>query len=414
MRIRPGNGAVALTAGLAIAVLLGPLVLRGDPVESARLEANRRQIAEMTEAERQRLLRNYDRWQKMSDAERQDWRLFADKLAINRASLGPVLEDYYAWLQSLPGYRREQLRQAEAQGVQQHIETVKEIAGDQLASRLDSPAMETTVFGGPFEIPILTSAELDHVLSAMEEILLPQERRRLVNRDGEPLTGLERRLLVLNMLRSRLGGPREIVQGSTSSFERILAAVPEHARQSLMQGMDRGGTQFRNRLMAMITVSVRAELERVMRELRPTPDRLQKFFDELEPAEQERLLDLAANEFNEELSRRYYRQQLETRVDIDFGQMQRFFGAWERPGGDRGDMERLRPRLDGRGPFPGERPGFDPQRRPENPDGRPARPQDWPERPPGRDGERPPPRDGDRPPTEGERPRPSEGRPSDF
>ena len=45
---RPADGTIVLTLGAALAVLLGPLALRGDQAESARLAENRRHYDPIT------------------------------------------------------------------------------------------------------------------------------------------------------------------------------------------------------------------------------------------------------------------------------------------------------------------------------------------------------------------------------
>ena len=399
MQLRPSNGAVLLTAGLAIAVLLGPFVLRGDSTANARLAANRRQVAEMTEAERARLLRNYQRWQQMPAHERTQWLQFADSLQQNRAELGPLLEDYYDWLQTIPGYRRDQLRAAP--NVTEKVALVEEITAAQLADRLEAPAPDIQRFGERFEVPILSAAELDDVMEALEGGLLPQERGQLVDRDDQELVGLERHLMTLSLLGKRYGGSGDGL--SQRVAQSVLDALPEHARNALMRPNDRFVTrQVGNRVLMTILLSVRAEMERTLRSLRPTPDKLQAHFESLPPDDQEQLLGLSASEFTTELTRRYFQSEVQSRVDLNMNQLRRLMSTWGRGPRPNGRSSGDGPRRDfGSGdrlPIFGGPRGRPAGLRPAEGD-RDAPPGDRGDRPPPRrDGERPPQRDGDRPP----------------
>lgn len=396
MQIRPGNGAVALTAGLALAVLLGPLIVRDDPAEAARLDVNRKAIADMTEANRQKLLKNFDRWEKMTPDEQRRWRTFAQQLEDNRASLGPVVQDYYDWLQTIPGYRRDELRRAP--DVQQKVSLVKEIAQEQLAERLEAPDVTSIGLGGR-EVPVLTSAELDDVFAALESGLSSADQAKLVDRQGNELEGVERHLMLLGQL-VRFGGLRQMID-SPGQRSKVEAALPARITELLESLSDRKFAPMRGNLLSvMLMMSVRLELERAFQSQRPGPEELRRFYDkDIPPAEQEQLLNLSADDFVDELTRRYYRSQLVQKTNIDLEKVERFLNfiggpPGNQPPGDRGPGQRYRPQLGGGGPFfprdgarrPGEEgPGGDPRRPPPN--------------------DRPPPREGDPPPPPGDRPR---------
>lgn len=423
MRLRPTLGEAALTIGLVAAVCVGPLVLRGSSGENARLLQNARRIQELTESERVRLDRNFKLWQGLSTAEQQQWRQFVDRLDADRAAnhgrLSQAMQDYYDWLQSLPGYRREELR--ETADPRKRAELVEEILTDQLARRLDAPPADVRTFGRLATIPTLSSDELAEVMAALEDALLPEQLAQLVDRQSQELTGVERYFKVLALLISRYNGrPFEMLMNPQVRL-RLLNSLPDHVREELQTGLDANarGPELANRLLAMLSLSVRLEAERNRARLRPTPDRLRQYFENDEKVskdEQEFLLSLAADEFRAELLARYYRLELEGRVAIDFDQLQRFLRPEEfrrlREGvyqGDRPPGERVPPLLlPGWGPGQGRGERFNPQ-----PEG-PPRPEDRPPegRRPGerdrRDDDRdrprpPPPPPGDSPPR-GERP----------
>lgn len=418
MRLRLTSGELALTIGLVVAVGLGPLLLRASPTEMNRLQQNARRIQEMTEAERARLDRNFKMWQALPPAEREKWRTFVARLELDRQSnhgrLARTMEDYYRWLQSVPGYRREELRK-EIDPVRR-TELVREIVGDQVARRLDSPPADVRLFGRVVSIPTLNSEELAEVMAALEEALVPNEQAQLVDRQGNELQGLDRYYKVLSLLVARYGRPLELLQNPRIRFS-MWNALPEHVREELQAGLDPGRPELLARLMETLRLSIRMEAERRWDDVRPTPDRLRQFFDneeKLSREEREELLNLPADEFHAELAARYLRSELEGRVAINFDNVKRFlqpeesrrFRDGEQPPGERRPFllpgqflrqpERFPPGSgDARPPETRRTPD---RERPEQDEIRP-RPLPPGEGPPPR-GERP--REGDRPPPERE------------
>jgi hypothetical protein len=421
VRLRLTSGELALTIGLAAAVGLGPLLLRASPAETSRLEQNARRIQEMTEAERARLDRNFKMWQALPPAERQKWRDFVARLELDRQTnhgqLARTLEDYYRWLQSVPGYRREELRQTTDPA--RRTELVQEIVSDQVARRLDSPPADVRLFGRVVSIPTLSSEELVEVMAALEEALIANEQAQLVDRQGNELHGLDRYYKVISLLMRRYGRPLELLQNPRVRL-RLWTALPPHVREELQAGLDLGQPELVARLMESLRLSIRMEAERAWQSIRPTPDRLRQFFENEEKLSrevQETLLELPADEFQAELTARYLRSELEGRVDIDFETLRRFL----QPEEFRRLRDGERPLGERRLPFllPGQLPR-QPERFPPGPEA--DRPVDE-RRPPDRErredegirprplppGEVPPPR-GDRP-REGDRPPPERNNP---
>ena len=379
---RPSNGALALTGGLILAVALGPLALRGDQAENARLEDNARQISAMTASERARLERNFDRWQQLTPAERQQWRDFDERLKAEQARLNPVLQDYYHWLQTIPGYRRDQLRQTI--DVNQRVALVDQIVNEQLASNIGGGLQEVALPSGRMAIPTLTPDELAQVMSAIERHLLDRERKQLEDRDGQPLTGVERNLVVFKLLAERFKRLPQLFS-QTDFANTVLEALPSPAREAIES--DNRRPEFRNlKIAAMLAYNLMEQVQRERRRRQPTPDKLVAFFDEQSPDVQEDLLDLSAPQFQDELRRRYYETQtLRPRINLEVGRIQEFLSPnqflqggrpgpldGQRPLGERGGFEVLRPGGGGRGNFvPGERPAdreglFGPRRENDN------------------------------------------------
>jgi hypothetical protein len=394
---RPADGTIVLTLGAALAVLLGPLALRGDRAESARMAENRRQIAEMTESERARLERNYDRWLKqMSAAERQQWRQFNEQLELdrqrNQGRLAAAMNDYYRWLQSVPGYRRQQLRDAAT--VDEKMSLVEEIVGDQVAKRLNSPEVETRTLPQGFSVTVLGPEALGRVMAALEQALLPADRNEL-----EGLEGLQRHLKTIHSLREQYSGGLPQLATNPRVMAAIREAMPDEAIRS-----DGPEPLARLQVISTLYFSLQEELERQERQLDPSDAELQRFFEEeLPPEKQEALYNLAANEFVREVRRRYVESRLAEGLDFDVGEAVEFLNPRPilmqmRSRNERDGMERdgggFRPIRPDRGffrPRDGDRP-FPPRSEP--------------------DEERPP-RPGDRAPSEGDRDRDESPRPEE-
>lgn len=379
---RPSNGALALTGGLILAVALGPLVLRADRTENARLNENARQISDMTASERARLERNFARWQQLTPAERQQWREFDERLHAEQARLSPVLDDYYRWLQTIPGYRRDQLRQAT--DVSQRVSLVDQIVNEQLSSRIGGGLQEVVLPGGRMSIPSLSPDELAQVMSAIERHLLDHERKLLEDHDGEPLAGVERYLVMFKLLGERFKRLPQLF-AQTDFANTVLDALPTAAR-AVIEPEGRPA-EFRNiKIAATLAYNLMEEVQRERRRRQPTHDKLVEFFNSQSEDVQEELLALSAPQFQDELRRRYFETHtLRPRVNLEVARIQDFLspnqflqgqrnGPFEgqRLPGERGRFEVLRPGGGGRGLFaPGERPGdrdgpFSPRRDGEN------------------------------------------------
>jgi len=280
---------------------------------------------------------------------------------------------------------------------------------------------------------MLDSAETGELMAALESRLLESEARRLVDRKGEPLEGLERHLMTISLLSKRFPRPMEILR-LPEVRDRLRQSLPPEAQQELLHGSDRSRPEFQFRIMAIMVLSLRQEIERyIADELRPTMPQLLSFFErEVPKPEQEQLTNLAAPEFQRQLRQRYFRRELVSRVDLKFEELQRFLypeeflREREGPSGGR-PFDREPPLVVPYGPwergflprFNGDRDGRPPEGRPPPPDnGRPDGPRPDGPRPEGPrpeggradggrpDGARPfngPGRD-DRPPPQGDRP----------
>lgn len=357
MSSRLPRGEAVLIVGLVLALAAGPLVLRGDRTETRRLEANADAIRGLSQAERTRLDRNYQRFRQMSGAEQEAWREFAADVAGSDART-QVLDTYYEWLQGVPGYRREELRQTT--NLDQRVELVKATADDQVAARIGPGNVQG--LGG--RIPLLGQNDLALVMEQFERKLNGAERDKLVDKDGNSLEGFERHVMVLELLRARYKQPGVFLEPAFTKlvFDRLPPRVMQHLHTER-------GPQVQL-FFPMLRLALQQELEREREASRPDESALKRFFEqELSPAEQDELFGVSASEFHDRLQRRYLEAHVKDRLAIDPREALRFLSVEMprqpfdgRPGDGFGGPGRgLRPgqQRDGEGPRGG--PPFGPQ-----------------------------------------------------
>jgi hypothetical protein len=354
-----------LTAGLALAILLGPLVLRGDPAQQNLLQTNAETIRRMTESERARLERNYKQFLKLPPEEQARWRAFNDKLLeddqLGQSRLRKAMTAYCNWLQTVPGYRREEL--SEATSVGDRVELVSATVDEQLMRKLEF----TTRWGG--RVPVLGPKDLNTAMEKLEE-KLPADVRDELDQSGA--SGFERHIKVLTLLNQRYSRMESVFDGKL--LGEIRGALPPELLDLFPERPQGLGQQVM--VMQTLRLSLVAEFERERERQRPTPVQIQQVFDALSPQEQETLFQLSAVEFRSQLERMFFQEQYQKRLQVDLGKAIDFMmpegGRGDPRGGDgarlegRGILRGYNPNRgsDGRPPFPpGERP-FDADRPP--------------------------------------------------
>lgn len=98
--------------GLGMGTVLCVMVLLGATGPEENQEAaNRKKIEEMTPAERAQLKRNYEKFQKLSDAEKQRYREI-HRATHNQPELDRVMRSYCNWVKTLSPWEQEDLRNA--------------------------------------------------------------------------------------------------------------------------------------------------------------------------------------------------------------------------------------------------------------------------------------------------------------
>lgn len=384
-----------LWGSLALALAVPPLLLRASSTEQQRLNEGRTSIKNLTKSGQERLKREFADYVKMDEAERDRYRRLHAALQNDRdrdqGKYQQALDDYYAWLKTIPVQQQEDLKKAtdpaeRIKVMERVVEEQKERKSDEAAG-VDTGARRS--FWGP-QTPVLTSDELAAVMLVVEQQarLTPSQASEV-----EPLTGFRKYAKLLSFLARGQGRSRL----TDADEERILAAIPTRNVPEWSLPPERGGPQQgprneaelrRNKLFYVLRSALFAECRRESNRHDPTEDNLRAFFQELPPEEQVDLLELTPVDFDQALRQKNLAatHQLDFRVVLEMfppppGVM-RGFGrsGGEGPRGDPGRMGRPNDGDGRRPPFGG------------SDDGRPRTP------PPSRDrGERPPgaePRDG--------------------
>ncbi len=369
MKGRLAGGTLTILAGMIAAVVMGPLLLRGDPAVNQKRRANEERIAGMTESERVRLKRNYDRYLSLSPEERQRWRDFQARLQADRerdqGRLSRAMESYTNWLESLPGGRRDELRQTGH--IEEKLALVRRFVQEQRRDRL-AGEVEWRDLPGGLQVPVLGPEEFGAVVEQVESRLPARQVELLVDDQGNPLQGLARHVKLLTLMREQFTNEpgRQLAMAET-----IVSALPDPIQERLR---DERGQPIIRLLQLSLRMSLAAEVERFQRSTQPTPANLLSFYlKELDDHQQEALIQLSASDFRVEVSRLFAERRLEEELGVGVSLRQALQSL--EPMGDSLPMRRGDHPPEGRRP-PGDRPRprprADGERPPRNgPDDRP-------------------------------------------
>lgn len=406
MSLRMSSGTWILLLGLALAVGLGPLFLRGNAAELARLEANEKKIAGMTVAERARLDRNYATYKGMSETERAQWREFYLKLQqdqqSNNGRLTKTMDDYYDWLQSISGSRRDELMKQTQ--IPQRIQTIERIVDAELEETLARTMGGVQRQGRGRMIPLLDREQL-LVLLEWVAIRLRLNESDLVNEQQESLVGLDRAIRILQLAGERNRSLYSLWFDRASQSD-ALSSLGTELQQFFLDGKPALATDFQ--MVESVKLTMLREFEIEAARSTPAEPDLRAVLENLNEAEKDILWNESAQAIVASLRDRYLRDKKSGSIEFDREKVLLAF----RPNPEiRQQIQAVEQRLQERD---GRRPGFlrippeGGQRPPGNPDHRPpgdAPPNNGPrsDRPPGdrAAGERPPERrPGDGPPPE--------------
>lgn len=363
-----------LTGGsLALPLLIVLLGAAGGSDES-ELVKNRREIEQMTPAQRAQLDRNERLFQEMSPAEQQRYRDLHRQLqtAKDADALRLTLDRYRSWLKSLSPFDREELRQID--DLDQRVEFVRKLKAQQATPE---PLSDET--------PRLSPQELTTVMQAIAAEL---------KIDADDLNGKDewqRQMFVLNQLLESSHGkrpPRDWAAVIDAELmEKILAALPPGDFRDAVASLRRFPGMDRQVVARNIVELLGDQMVKDLLALEPSSVELRAHSFHLRPEDRERYAELESPDAKEQFLLRRYRGMRFAEKVRPYPALRPIMFQWiiARHGDEVGDGMPMRRRgyepgragsEDGR-PFrpPGGPRGFRPGEKRQRPGERPKRPE---------------------------------------
>lgn len=267
------------------------------PPSEETLDKRRVAISQYNESQRKDLVRKYDAYRQLSDADRAQIRNLHQKIEAD-ANLKEVMKQYCEWLKNLDVTQRDQLRQAKTP--EQKRDLVVRFRAEQsrqkmeLEREVESPGPERE----RRQFAPLSSEQLKGVMSKLEEEMVQKE---FITKDRQKqlasLPGTQRYKLLLNSI----GEYRHPKEGPTRRFtlpDPVLTAVADGIQNPDLQKKVRGlignsepGQFSQAPLYLLLRVSVLAEAKREFAS--PDADQLKEsIFQSLKPEMQARFSQL--------------------------------------------------------------------------------------------------------------------------
>jgi hypothetical protein len=340
-------------ASLSAALAAPPLLLRAEP---EGFDAKRGRVSAMPQTERDRLTRNFEEYLKLTEAQREHYRLLHESLQRDQVENGGrcvrAKEDYFAWVSGLPAYQQQKLLATTVPS--ERIELVAKYAEEQELRRLEEEQRKLGPrFGGFYRFtPRLSPSELAVVMAELERgVALSAEQQRQL--DEKP-AGIDRYLEFFKIIGTERRPPlkiTDIVNGA--KVEQLMEKLPQRARERLNRPTPQERT---GALIFTITSNLRFEIESQIRARQPDADKLQEFvahWPEDQQDELDELMDLSPDEFIQRVREKYAAQNLE----LDFEHIRRTYppdwpgarrpgSGGPRPPGESGDTRRGPPSND--------------------------------------------------------------------
>lgn len=376
---------------LLAALMFCPAAIRAADVSSADLAQRAKDVEAMSLIDRDRLIRNWDAFQKMPPERQQHFRQLHQQLQNDvkeGSSLNHTMQTYSQWLQTLTPGQREDLRQAK--NSRDKLDLVRKFKEDQderlegrgKDRRDDHPSDPRRFFRNFFRAKPLTPVELDAALKGLVENLPNAERAEIANLENEPKWARYRRIIQSSVRQA--GGPKEWPNKDQQGM--ILAAIKATKQAQEIDAIKDDRTR-RSRVAMLLFSSFAAQMFAESAAFQPKEDDLKQMYEQLKNAEREELLQLKLHEMNLELRRRYTQKQFEERPDFrELSRVHREFHDYTRQLLMDSDL--------GGGRFGRPGGGFGPGRPPRGPDGDNPPPDRGPgDRGPGDRGRPRPPRD---------------------
>jgi len=326
----------------------GPFVFPG---ASPEVVANRERIAAMSPSQRSRLDQKFQAYEALTPEQRDALKTLHGKLAEDQIQTKglktAVMNDYVAWINTIPAYRREELLQkTDPTG---RIEAMKQILEVQHTRTLENPDA-----GGQGAPVRLSPAAISEIMKIVErymredlgdEQLAEFDKLSEAFRQADAAAMLSRQIGPMIPFPSRLGPMLgEIAQATGHGGFREVLRRPGEGPKPFLVGMN-----------MMLLSSAERSLRRELANRRVTSSELEAFFQGLPAEQQDQLTNLSADDFRSKLRIEYLGREtavvkrLEEELRRMRGLAQRM-GPWRpegradgRPDGGGGRPEGFRP-----------------------------------------------------------------------
>ena len=359
MTIRNPNhrSRLLLLAGCLIILPVIPFLLGAGGGERASRQDNRREVEQMTPAQRARLDKNYGAFLSMTDRQRKKFRDMHRQLheAPDGAALRKTMAKYRLWLETLSPFQREELRRTP--GSASRIELVRRFKAEQ-----SSPAPLSE------EDPRLSREDL----AAMMNVIA--QKHDLTQAELDSMPELRRNLHVLAAHMSSRRGDRRYRRW-TSLFDdqliaEMLAALPEGEFRKAIAALEKHPFMKSKREIVFRNIfdHLRKDVLREIDRKKPTQADFDRLLKRMDSDDRQHYKGLqSSDEQSRFLSMRYKGRQTYLFLN-NYPELRFFFWSSFMRGRD-GSRRSYSPRRDGRGAASGppNRPG-----RPLSRNGRPG------------------------------------------
>ncbi|MFO1094176.1 MAG: hypothetical protein U0992_12825 [Planctomycetaceae bacterium] len=294
-----------VVGGLALAA--PPLLLRAAPDNWNDVQ---QAVAAMPQTERDRLNRNIQEYETLSDEQREQYRRLHAALqddADNKSGkLNATMEGYYAWLGSNPAYDRQTLRNETDSN--RRLAEVERIVRqrDEQASRWRTWRSRRFLQ----DAPDLTPDQLAMLMGKLEDrlSLTPEDRKRMQADDGSEKTGVARYFTLFSIMGHHKRKLDQLLEPPLD-LDAIVAEIPG---LTMPPEFPTAPAEFRRFLfLQMIVGNVLKEYENEVRRQQPTTEKLEELvahWPEDRKDDLDRWLELEPSDFRSNLEREYAKQ----------------------------------------------------------------------------------------------------------
>ncbi|MFO1096615.1 MAG: hypothetical protein U0992_25395, partial [Planctomycetaceae bacterium] len=291
----------------ALALAAPPLLLRAAPDNWNDVQ---QAVAAMPQPERDRLNRNIQEYETLSDGQREQYRrlhaALQDDAANNSGKLNATMEGYYAWLGSNPAYDRQTLRNAADPNARLlEVQRIVDERNEQ-ASRFRSRWWR----GFLQDAPELTPVQLEVLMGKIEgriPTLNADDVKKLQTEDGVEKTGIARYFALFSIMRHHKLKLDQLVD--QMDLDAAIAEVPDLTMPAWFENADPNDRRFL--FVRMIIGNVLREYGNEVQRTPPTTEDLEKLVAQWpgDRDELERILEEEPADFRAELEREYFARQ---------------------------------------------------------------------------------------------------------